>query len=264
MAEQARAAAARLRVIVVDDEPLARRRIRALLAEDPEVEVVGEYGDGLEAVAGITGLRPDLVFLDVQMPELDGFGVLQALRTTEVPAVVFVTAFEEYALKAFAVHALDYLLKPFDPQRFRESVARVKATLHGGAGEEDFRQRVLAALAGLRGDRRTLERILVRSGGRVTFLKVGEIDWIEADGNYLRLHAGKTSHLIRDTMAGMEAALDGDRFVRIHRSTIVNVERIKELEQWFHGDWIVALADGTRLTLSRSYRHRLDALGPAR
>ncbi|MEW6338742.1 MAG: LytR/AlgR family response regulator transcription factor [Acidobacteriota bacterium] len=249
-----------MRVVIADDEALARARIRSMLENDPEVEVVAECPDGRSAVDVIQAERPDIVFLDIQMPELDGFQVVEEIAGESAPAVVFVTAFDQYALRAFQVHAIDYLLKPFDRGRFAECLARAKAAA-GRSGMVS--ERLLALIEELRGERKSLERVIVRSGGRVSFVKVSEIDWIEASGNYLRLHCGQTVHLIRDTMNAFEGRLDPQTFMRIHRSTMVNIERIRELQPWFHGDYMVILVDGTKLTLSRSYRHKLDALDSA-
>jgi two-component system LytT family response regulator len=250
----------KLRALIVDDEPLARERLRDLLSADPEVEVVGECGDGREAVTAIRAQVPDLVFLDVQMPELDGFGVVQEVGAARMPVTVFVTAFDQYALKAFEVHALDYLLKPYDRERFESTLGRVKAHL-GQRLDAGMRERLLALL----GDAKPaapppLERIPVKSGGSVYFLRAEEIDWVEAAGNYSRLHTGKRAHLLRETMTALEAKLDPKRFVRIHRSTIINIERVRELQPYFHGDYIVLLHDGTQLTLSRNYRQKLHDL----
>jgi two-component system LytT family response regulator len=247
-----------IRTLIVDDEPLARQRLRALLEADPDVELVGECGDGREAVAVLQKIRPDLVFLDVQMPALDGFGVLAAVGG-RLPVVVFVTAHDRYALRAFEVHALDYLLKPFDKDRFHTALARAKAQVRR---EQDgaVSQRLLDLLKDVREPRNALGRLVVKSGGRVYFVRVEDIDWVEAAGNYVRLHVGKEDHLLRESMAGLEARLDAARFLRIHRSTIVNVERIRELQPAFHGDYAVILRDGTELTLSRGYRDRLQAL----
>jgi len=249
----------KLRVLIVDDEPLARERIRALLRDAPDAEVVGECGDGRRALAAIRRRRPDLLFLDVQMPELDGFAVLRALDPTELPAVIFVTAYDRYALRAFEVHALDYLLKPFDRERFHRALARARTQI-----ERDRRgtldARLLALLEDLRPGRKRLERLVVKEGGRVFFLRAEEIDWVEAQGNYARLHIGRETHLVRETMARLEAGLDPKQFARIHRSTIVNLERVRELLPDFHGDSVVVLRDATRLTLSRGYRERFREL----
>jgi two-component system LytT family response regulator len=247
----------KIRSLIVDDEPLARTRLRALLAEEEDVEVVGEAGDGLEAVARAHELAPDLIFLDIQMPSLDGFGVLEALDPDRLPAVIFVTAYDQYALRAFEVHALDYLLKPFDRERFARALDRYRAQA-GRAESAEASQRLLALLEERKDPRRPLERVVIKAMGRVFFLKTEEIDWIEAAGNYVRLHAGAEAHLLRETMNGLEARLDPQRFLRVHRSTIVNVDRIQELQAWFHGDYMVILRDGTQLTLSRSYRQKVQ------
>jgi len=248
----------KIRALLVDDEPLARERLRTLLRKEADFEIAGECGDGGKAVAAIEKLRPDVVFLDVQMPEADGFAVVEAVGAKAMPAVVFVTAYDKYALKAFDVHALDYLLKPFDRERFAATLSRVRARL---AGESAHLPRQLASLLReLRPAPKFLERLVIRSGGRVTFLRAEEIDWIGAAGNYLEIHAGKQTHFLRETMNGMESRLDPQRFLRIHRSTLVQVERVRELQSTFHGDYEVLLRDGTRLTLTRNYKEKLEKL----
>ena len=248
-----------MRVLIVDDEPLARERIRSLLAAEPDVQVVGECGDGGAAVDAIRDARPDLVFLDVQMPDLDGFGVLDALAGEELPLVVFVTAYDQYALRAFEAHAVDYLLKPYDVDRFAAALARARANL-GSAGGADVRSQLLSLLQELRPNSRYLERLIVRLGSRLLFVRAEEIDWIEAEGNYARLHAGNRSYLVRETMSHLEAKLDPAHFVRIHRSSIVNVDRIQELESVFQGEYLIVLRGGTKLNSSRGYRERLEKL----
>jgi two-component system, LytTR family, response regulator len=249
----------RLRTLIVDDEPLARDKVRILLAKDPEIEIIGECANGQEAVEMIERESPDLVFLDVQMPGLDGFGVLKQIGAEHAPGVVFVTAYDQHALHAFEVHALDYLVKPFAQKRFNETLQRAKEQLRNRQGGV-LTQQLLSLLGGLGSSSRFLERIVVRSNGRVFFLKVNDIDWIEAAGNYLNIHIGNEAHLLRETMNSIEAQLDARKFVRIHRSTLVNIERIKELSPLFHGDYVVTLMNGSRLTLSRSYRERLTGL----
>ncbi len=249
----------KIRTMVVDDEPVARERIVGLLSQEKDIEMVGEYSDGTQAVSAIQQQHPDLVFLDVQMPACDGFGVIQQLGPEQVPAVVFVTAYDEYALKAFEVHALDYLLKPFGRDRFQQTLQHARAILERRRAG-DLGRRLLALVHDIKtepGPTR-LDRLVVKSGGRVFFLRTDQIDWIEAAGNYVRLHLGEESHLFRETMNNMEARLDGQRFVRIHRSRIVNSDRIKELQPWFNGEYVVILRNGTRLTLSRGYRDRLQ------
>ncbi|HZI17632.1 MAG TPA: LytTR family DNA-binding domain-containing protein [Pyrinomonadaceae bacterium] len=254
-----------LRVLVVDDEPLAREKIRGMTAEDPEVRVVGECANGAEAIEAIQNLKPDLVLLDVQMPEVGGFAVLEALKGQHIPPVIFITAYDHYAVRAFEVHALDYLLKPFDRERFAAALDRAKRHFRHERrpGESNgLDERILALLEQMSETPRYHERLVVKSSGRVFFLNTGEIDWIEAEGNYVNIHTGKKSHLLRETISGLESQLDPREFVRIHRSAIVNISRIRELQPWSHGEYHVILQDGTRLTLSRSYRDKLQsALG---
>ena len=231
----------RIRALVVDDEPAARAAIRTLLADDSEIQVVGECADGRTALDAIRSKAPDILFLDVQMPEMDGFTLLGELEPVELPVVVFVTAYDQYALRAFEVHALDYLLKPFDDERFGRAVAHAK---------QQVRQGKLGALSA------------IKAGGRVTILGVKDIDWIEAEGDYVKIHAGRAWHVLRETMKHLETQFGPARFVRIHRSTIVNVERIKELQPYFRGEYVVILHDGTSLKLSRGYKEHLEtALG---
>jgi two-component system, LytTR family, response regulator len=250
-----------IRTLIVDDEPAARDGMRHLLAADPEIVLAGECSNGREAAAAIRDTAPDLVFLDVQMPGLDGFGVLREVGVDRAPAVVFVTAFDQYALRAFDVNALDYLLKPFTDDRFRQSLERAKQLVRQGRLGDLSRK--LAAL--LDHDEpaparpRYLDRLVVKSGGKVTLLPVGEIEWIDAEGDYVRIHVGKTWHLLRETMKNLEDQLDSARFVRIHRSTIVNLEKVKELQPFFRGEYVVVLHNGTTLKLSRGYRDNLEA-----
>jgi two-component system LytT family response regulator len=248
-----------IRTLIVDDEPLARTRIRSLLEREADIVIVGECTDGLQAVNDLRQLEPDLVFLDVQLPALDGFGVLEALDNERLPAVIFVTAHDRYALRAFEVHALDYLLKPFDRERFHKALERVRSQLEH-AETAASRQRLLALLEDVQAARKPLQRVVIKSEGRVFFVRVEDIDWIEAAGNYLRLHVGRETHLLRETMNGLEGRLDPAQFVRIHRSTMVQFDRIRELQPWFHGDYRVLLRDGTELTLSRGYRQKLQEL----
>jgi two-component system LytT family response regulator len=246
-----------LRILIADDEPVARRRIKRLLKAQPDVEIVGEAGDGLAAVEAIRAQAPDLVFLDVQMPEIDGFGVIAALGT-RVPAVIFVTAFDQYAVSAFEVHALDYLLKPFTRQRFDEAVARARQHLtRGDAGVE---ARLAALIERVTAGSPYLSRIAVRTEKRIRLVETGDIDWIRSADNYVTLRAGGKEYLLRETMDRLEEQLDPHRFARIHRSTIVQVDRITELHPSLHGDFAVILRDGARLTLSRSYRDRVARL----
>lgn len=249
----------KIRTLIVDDEPLARERIRTLLKPVPDIRVVGECSDGRRAVKAIRRHKPDLVYLDVQMPEMDGFDVLEVLEPGEMPVIIFATAYDKYALRAFDVHALDYLLKPFDRERFETALARAREQI-GKRRNGDINQRLLSLLAERATGQKPAQRLVIKSGGRITFLRAGEIDWVEAAGNYLRLHVGKEEHLLRETMGGLEGRLDPQKFLRIHRSTIVNLDRVKEMQPSFHGDYQVRLNDGTRLTLSRGYRDKLQEI----
>ena len=246
----------KIRTLIVDDEPLARDKVKRFLRDETDLEIVGECGDGKEAVSAIKNLKPDLVFLDIQMPEMNGFQVLQTIGPERLPVVIFATAYDQYAIQAFDVHALDYLLKPFNRERFRRAVGRARKQLEPQSGE-DLDKRLRALLADLKTDKKYLERLVIKSVGRVFFIKINEIDWIEAAGNYVKLHVGRESHMLRETMNGLEAKLDPDKFLRIHRSTLVNIDRIKELHPLFSGDYTVVLQNGAQLTLSRSYRDRL-------
>lgn len=247
----------KIRTLVVDDEPMARERVLSLLQQEQDVEIVGECRDGTQAIVAIQQHAPDLVFLDVQMPGCDGFGVIDAIGADRMPTVIFVTAYDEYALRAFQVHALDYLLKPFARDRFLETLKHARESLERRRAG-DLGRRLLALVHDIKPEPPKLDRLVVKSGGRVFFLRLDEIDWIEAAGNYVRLHMGEESHLFRETMNRMEGRLDSRRFVRIHRSRIVNTERIKELQPWFNGEYVVILRNGTRLTLSRGYRDKLQ------
>jgi len=237
-----------IRVLIVDDEPLAREMLREMLQSDKQVTIVGESTNGRDAVEAIRSTSPDLIFLDVQMPELGGFEVLEALGTGRIPHVIFVTAFDHYAVRAFEVHALDYLLKPFDQERFDVSWLRAKThVLRERNGGVD--QRILTLLEELKDGRKFLERLVIKAAGRIYFLETGDIDWIEAEGNYVSVHSGKKSHLLRETISSLESQLDPRKFVRIHRSSIVRIDRIQELQPWLHGEYRIIIHNGTKLTL---------------
>lgn len=256
-----------IRTLIVDDEMPARDRIRDLLEKEDGVEIVGECENGSAALAAIRRQKPDLIFLDVQMPELSGFDVLNSLNEAETPVVVFVTAFDQFALKAFEFHALDYLLKPFDRARFTGCLQRARRDVRRRRAGE-LSEKLLALLSSVRdGPKETgssgsvfLERMVIKSAGRVFFVRVDEIDWIEAAGNYLRLHIGSESHLHRETLTRLESRLDPANFIRIHRSFLVNIDRIREMQPWAHGEFVVILNSGKRLTSSRGYRERLQKL----
>ncbi len=259
-----------IRTLIVDDELLARTRIRNLLRGRREFQIAGECANGRDAVTQIEQQQPDLVFLDVQMPDLDGFGLVKSIaagiNAACLPVIVFVTAYDQYAVRAFECHALDYLLKPFDDERFEKALGWAKAQIERNRMHE-LSQRMLALLEEFPGNRppadaepRKLSQLMVKSGGRVLFVKTEEIDWIEAEGCYARLHTGRQSHLLRETMSALESQLDQQTFLRIHRSTIINRDRIRELLPQSHGEYAVVLQDGTQLRLSRSYRDKLSML----
>ncbi|HUQ83533.1 MAG TPA: LytTR family DNA-binding domain-containing protein [Gemmatimonadaceae bacterium] len=256
-----------MRALIVDDERMARKRIRTLLSADADVDVVGECANGRDAVTAIHERAPDLVFLDVQMPELDGFAVVSAVGAHRMPVTVFVTAFDQYALKAFEAHALDYLTKPFDRERFETSLGRAKHQVHlraassavaAPAPDPTLNERLVALLSDFERRQQYAERLMVKSAGRVLFLRADEVDWIEAAGSYVRLHVGREGHLLHEGIAAVMARLDPAKFARVHRSTIVNLDRVREVQPWFHGDAIAILRDGTRVQVSRTYR---DSLG---
>ena len=257
----------KIRTLVVDDEPVARARVLSLLRDESDIEVVGECSTGPQAVSVIEATSPDLVFLDVQMPQMDGFALARTLGT-EMPAVVFVTAYDEYALAAFEIHALDYLLKPFSAERFKSALTHARQHLAkrqtAAAGRQLPTRLADAAPAtppepGQPPGQTRRDRLVIKSSGRIYFVRVQDIDWCEASGNYVRLHIGQQTHLVRGTMSHLESQLDPAQFVRIHRSAIVNVERIQELRSSFNGEYQITLTDKTRLTLSRGYREGLQA-----
>ena len=245
----------KIRTLIVDDEPLARDRLRQLLQDEGDIEIVGECADGREAVVAIGQTPPELIFLDVQMPELDGFGVLEALGTGPLPVIVFVTAHDRFAVRAFEVHAVDYLLKPFDRERFQKALHRAIEQVRN-RDQGAIRQRQSALLADLQSP-----QLMVKSGGHVVWVKLDEIDWIGSADNYAELHTGTKSHLLRETLGALEARLAPEKFVRISRSVIVNAQRIKELHRLFYGGYELILKDGTQLTVSRRHRNKLKQLG---
>jgi two-component system LytT family response regulator len=246
----------RIRTLIADDEPLAREGIRRILEREQSLVMIGECENGQETVEAVRRDAPDLLFLDIQMPGLNGFQVIEALSSGQIPLVVFVTAYEEHALRAFDVHALDYVLKPPDPERVHEAVQRACAILE--SKEKDAAvSRILEMVAAMRPPRPPAARLMVPSRGKITFIKVEEIDWIEAQGDYVQVHAAGRKHLLRRKVSVLERELPGETFARIHRSTIINVTRVRELQPLYHGDYAVILLDGTRLTMSRSYRPKV-------
>ena len=255
--------ATRIRALVIDDEPLAREMLREMLVDDPDVEVVAECANGREAIEAIKASSPDLIFLDIQMPELGGFEVLESFAGQRFPYVIFATAYDQYAVRAFEVHAFDYLLKPFDRERFDAAWQRAKTQIKlDRTGERD--RHILALLEELKAGPRYLERLVVKTGGRVFFLDVDNIHCIEAEGNYVRVHDDAKHYLLRETISGLEEQLDPKQFLRIHRSAIVKIDKIKELQPWFHGEYRIILENGKQLTLSRNYRANLqEAVGNA-
>ena len=243
-----------LRALVVDDEILARQRITHLLRRASDFSVIGECANGLEAVKAIEDQAPDLVFLDIQMPELDGFGVVEAIGAEHMPPTLFITAYDQHALRAFEVHAIDYLLKPFSPERFHQAMERARRWCgqEEGVRGPDYE----ALLAGLHKERPWVDRLLVRQADRHILVKTACIQWVEAEDNYVRLHVEGHSHLVRQTMTGLLSRMDPAQFRRIHRSAIVNLDFIKEFQPWTGGDYLVIMRDGTRLTLSRTFREQ--------
>jgi two-component system, LytTR family, response regulator len=267
----------KIRAIVVDDESLAREVLLVMLSDDPEIEVIAECRNGREAVATIREQSPDIVFIDIQMPEMDGFQVIEEVGAKQMPVTVFVTAFDKYALRAFEAHALDYLLKPFDHDRFESALQRAKTLVRqqkiGEMSENLFAMmqdmKLKTGESTSEADNRKpegadhqqpIDRVVIKSSGRIYFLKVEDIDWVEGAGDYLSLHSASGTHLIRETMGDFHARLDARKFLRIHRSTIVNIERIKDLQPLFKGEYVITLTSGKRLRSSRGYRRELQPL----
>jgi two-component system LytT family response regulator len=263
-----------LRVLLADDEPIARRRLLRFLRAEPDVEIVAECANGAAALTALNDHKVDVAILDVQMPDKDGLRVVAEYGADRMPAVIFVTAYDEYAVKAFEVQALDYLLKPVTAERFHAAFQRARAHLDRAISSQRGERltALLAELVSTDGDastapahapvaapQRHAERLTVKTDGRVYFVKSEAVDWVAAEGNYVRVHAGNTSHLIRETISAVEAQLDPSQFCRIHRSTIVNLDRIREMQAWFAGDYMIILKDGAKLKLSRTYRDRLQA-----
>lgn len=252
----------KIKTLIIDDMMLARKRVRRYLNIDPEIEIVGECVDGQEAVETIPQIKPDLIFLDVQMPGMNGFEVLRELPAEILPAVIFVTAYDEFALQAFEVNALDYLLKPFIRERFYKALNHAKTQIKqqnfGASGEPQ--QHLQNFIRRMKTEPTNLRRLVVKSNGRVIFLLTDEIDWIEAAGNYLSVRIDSESHLIRETLSQLEQKLDAEKFVRINRSVIINLDRIKEMHPLFSGDQEIILRSGKRFTMTRNYREKLMSI----
>ena len=243
--------------IIVDDEPIARSIIKKFLSEEEEIEIIGECGNGIDAVKMILEEKPDIVFLDIQMPEMTGFEVIEEIGYANLPHIIFVTAYDQYAIKAFEINALDYLLKPFDKDRFHNSIVRAKELI---GSKNELKEHIKDLIGSINQEAKYLNRILIKSSGRVYFLKTSEISYIEAAAYYVKLHSGKKEHVIRETLNNLESKLDPEVFVRIHRSHIVNIDYIKELEPWFNNKYLVIMKDGAKLNLSRNFRERLFGL----
>jgi len=250
----------KVRTLIADDQLMARELLRRMLKNEPDIEIVGMPASGLEAVAAINELAPDLVFLDVRMPELDGFGVLAQINPARMPVIIFVTANDDFALRAFDVHALDYLVKPCTTDRLQRALHRARNQIQRNQAGEIHR-RLTALLEDMKSQPKLAERIPVKSDGRIIFLRLTDIDWVEAADNYVKLHTATESHMLRETMTALESKLPPDRFLRVSRSAMVNIEQIKELHPMFHGEYVVVLRNGAKLTLTRGYRDRLQHLG---
>jgi two-component system LytT family response regulator len=247
-----------LTTLIVDDEPLAREGLRMLLSQDPEVAAIHEARDGREAVAAIRETHPDLVFLDVQMPELDGFSVVKEVGAERMPEVVFVTAHDKYAIQAFEINAIDYLLKPVTEERFNQALRRAKARLQLRPAEAS--RQILSLLETIASPRRYLKRLAVRSAGKTVFVDADDVHWIEAAENYVQLHTERAGHLLHVPISTLEKSLDPEMFLRIHRSVIVNVRQIRDMQPALHGEYVVTLHNGVRLQSGRMYHEKLKAL----
>ena len=248
-----------INVLIVDDEKLSREKIRSFLETNPDFKIIDECGNGVQAIESILNQKVDLVLLDIQMPDLNGFGVIEELGASPLPHVIFITAHDEFAIKAFEVNAIDYLLKPFDKERFDRALERAKITIKNSV-QLALTDKIDHLLESIREKQPFVNRFVIKSSGRIYFLKAEQIDWIESAGNYVIFHSGKDEHLYRETLKSLEQKLDPENFIRIHRSRIVNIDRIKELQPWSHGDYLIILQDGTDLLLSRNYKENLTNL----
>jgi len=245
-----------IKVLIIDDEPLARERIKNLLENEVDIEVIDESGNGFEALSKIQEKKPELVFLDVRIPEMNGFEIIEQIDEENIPHIIFVSAHEKYALRAFEMHALDYLLKPFDENRFQQALCRARERIQiRKTGEITCRLKEL--IHNVKSEHKYLDRLVIKTEGRIFFIKTDEINWIEAAGNYITLYLDNEKYLMRETMNCMEARLDPGKFIRVHRSKIVNIERIKEIQSWFNGEHLIILDNGTELNLSRKYKEKM-------
>jgi two-component system LytT family response regulator len=250
-----------IRAIIVDDEPLAREKVQLFAGSEPDIEIVAQCGNGQEAIDAYHRHKPDLLFLDIQMPEINGFDVLQHLQAhLPLPGIIFITAYDEFALRAFEFHALDYLLKPYDRERFSKAVSHARDAIGSRPQSEITAQQIRTLLESIKQSPAKLERLIVKTNGRIIFLRIEEIDWMEAAGNYVKLHVGSETHLMRETMNKLEEQLNPQQFIRIHRSTIINIAKIKELQPYFNGEYTVTLQNNTTVILSRGYRESFTAI----
>ena len=243
-----------IRAIIVDDEPLAREKVQLFAKDETDIDIVNVCSNGHEAIAACQKFNPELLFLDIQMPEMTGFEVLKQLKTNTLPGIIFITAYDEFALRAFEFHALDYLLKPFDRGRFKKAVEHARELIHSHTQSDITTKQIKSLLDSMNQSPASLERLIVKTNGRIIFLRIDEIDWMEAAGNYVKLHVGGETHLIRETMNNLEEQLNPQKFIRIHRGTIINIEKIKELQPYFNGEYKVVLQNNIQVILSRGYR----------
>lgn len=249
-----------IRAIIVDDEPLAREKVQLFAKDESDIEIVDLCRTGQEAIDSYHRFKPDLLFLDIQMTEMNGFDVLQHIQTRPLPGIIFITAYDEFALRAFEFHALDYLLKPYDRERFSKAVAHARESIVSRPQSEVTTEQIKALLDSLKQSPGKLDRLIVKTNGRIIFLRIEEIDWMEAAGNYIKLHVGNETHLMRETMNKLEEQLNPQQFIRIHRSTIINIAKIKELQPYFNGEYKVTLHNNTTVILSRGYRDNFTAV----
>lgn len=249
-----------IRAIIVDDEPLAREKVQLFAQGEKDIEIVDVCANGHEAIASYQKFKPELLFLDIQMPEMSGFDVLNQLNCNPLPGIIFITAYDEFALQAFEFHALDYLLKPYDRARFKKATDHARESIQSLSLAEVTTEQIKTLLDSIKQSHPSLDRLIVKTNGRIIFLKIEDIDWMEAAGNYVNLHVGNESHLVRETMNNIEKQLNPQKFIRIHRSTIININKIKELQPYFNGEYKVVLQNNTHVILSRGYRENFTSV----